>query len=380
MFKIFMTAFQHFRDNTPRDAYGAFEHRARSDAAKKLVEHLNDAIIRTETRKRQRKAADAQRFYETLERFVGELLQAKARQGKGGTGRFGRAMSTRGFSGDIVSYDNVRAVRDGLKKLGYLIHTKGYPNFHLSFDNPDGYAQGKGEAAKFEASPSLVELASEHGVSLSKVHGHFGIERQPIEARRSSISDCCLLRNVEFKSYIVKTAQGAASQAAITLDAIRGYEFKLPLLPEQLRIASILGAYDDLLEVYDDLLEVNRRRIVLLEEMARQIFDEWFIRFRFPGYEDLLMAHWNANEVRSAHGVVRKVAYLHDWSACVAIPSALESVTLLSFDPVTKFGSFPCCCCHVSRISATLLTIACSRSRASAFNASSSSFNVLSRS
>jgi type I restriction enzyme S subunit len=46
----------------------------------------------------------------------------------------------------------------------------------------------------------------------------------------------------------------------------------------QRRIASILGAYDD-------LIEVNRRRIAVLEEMARRLFDEWFVHFRFPGHE-----------------------------------------------------------------------------------------------
>jgi type I restriction enzyme S subunit len=52
----------------------------------------------------------------------------------------------------------------------------------------------------------------------------------------------------------------------------------LPPLPIQHRIASILGAYDD-------LIEVNRRRIAVLEEMARRLFDEWFVHFRFPGHE-----------------------------------------------------------------------------------------------
>ncbi len=45
---------------------------------------------------------------------------------------------------------------------------------------------------------------------------------------------------------------------------------------KQRRIASILGAYDD-------LIEVNRRRIAALEEMARRLFEEWFVHFRFPG-------------------------------------------------------------------------------------------------
>jgi type I restriction enzyme, S subunit len=52
----------------------------------------------------------------------------------------------------------------------------------------------------------------------------------------------------------------------------------LPPLPEQKYIASILKAYDD-------LIEVNRQRIALLEEMAQRLFEEWFVRFRFPGHK-----------------------------------------------------------------------------------------------
>jgi hypothetical protein len=180
---------QPFRDTLPNDAYGAFEFRARSDEARALVANVNTSIERIENRQRRRKAVDTARFYETVERFVGELLQAKAKKGKGGTGRFGRAMSARGFSGGVVGYDNVVAVRDGLERLRYLIHTKGYPNYHLSFDKPGEHDQGKGEAAKFEATPSLVKLARKHGVTLSKIHQHFPIEHQPIEARRSSHND-----------------------------------------------------------------------------------------------------------------------------------------------------------------------------------------------
>jgi type I restriction enzyme S subunit len=55
-------------------------------------------------------------------------------------------------------------------------------------------------------------------------------------------------------------------------------EFVLPPLPTQRKIAAILSAYDD-------LIENNTRRIALLEEMARRLYHEWFVRFRFPGYE-----------------------------------------------------------------------------------------------
>jgi len=89
-----------------------------------------------------------------------------------------------------------------------------------------------------------------------------------------------LLRNEDFKTYIISTAQGAASQAAITLEAIRGYEFSLPPLPIQRRIAGILSAYDE-------LIENSQRRIKILESMARGLYREWFVHFRFPGHESV---------------------------------------------------------------------------------------------
>jgi len=64
----------------------------------------------------------------------------------------------------------------------------------------------------------------------------------------------------------------------INLAILRAFEVDLPSLENQHRIASILGAYDD-------LIEVNRRRIALLEEMAGRLFEEWFVRFRFPEHE-----------------------------------------------------------------------------------------------
>lgn len=53
---------------------------------------------------------------------------------------------------------------------------------------------------------------------------------------------------------------------------------KVPQVSEQDRIASILSAYDD-------LIENNRRRIQLLEESARLLYKEWFAYLRFPGHE-----------------------------------------------------------------------------------------------
>lgn len=78
---------------------------------------------------------------------------------------------------------------------------------------------------------------------------------------------------------LISKAQGAAQQN-LNQDAIKSFAIPAPDLPTQRRIASILSAYDD-------LIENNTRRIAILEEMARRIYEEWFVRFRFPGHEQV---------------------------------------------------------------------------------------------
>ncbi|BDD13120.1 polypeptide HsdS (plasmid) [Fulvitalea axinellae] len=59
-------------------------------------------------------------------------------------------------------------------------------------------------------------------------------------------------------------------------------KLKLPPLPTQRKIAGILSAYDD-------LIENNLKRIKLLEEKARLTYEEWFVRMKFPGHEDVAL-------------------------------------------------------------------------------------------
>ena len=72
-------------------------------------------------------------------------------------------------------------------------------------------------------------------------------------------------------------AQGAAQQN-LNQDLIRQFAIPIPPLPVQRRIAGILSAYDE-------LIENNQRRIRILEEMARALYREWFVYFRFSGHE-----------------------------------------------------------------------------------------------
>lgn len=84
---------------------------------------------------------------------------------------------------------------------------------------------------------------------------------------------CYLLNNSDIAGYITGSAQPKLSQG--NLNKIK---IALPSLPIQQKIASILSTYDT-------LIENNNRRIRLLEQMAENLYKEWFVRFRFPGHE-----------------------------------------------------------------------------------------------
>jgi type I restriction enzyme S subunit len=106
-----------------------------------------------------------------------------------------------------------------------------------------------------------------------------------------------LLRSEAFKEFIIGTAQGAASQASITLDAIKRYKFLLPQFEVQADIAEYL-------ENYDNLIENNNRRIAILEDMAQSLYREWFVNFRYPNHEDNLDADGKPKLIDSPLGQI----------------------------------------------------------------------------
>lgn len=104
----------------------------------------------------------------------------------------------------------------------------------------------------------------------------------------------------QFVYYSLRTAAGElkAKAAGSATPIINKSNFSdvtidAPPLETQQRIAEILGAYDD-------LIEVNRRRVAVLEEMARGLFEEWFVRFRFPGHEQAAMSENRPKDWRLA--------------------------------------------------------------------------------
>lgn len=108
-------------------------------------------------------------------------------------------------------------------------------------------------------------------------------------------SDCLRLRinsdriDNQFVSYFFKThahqdwmqavCSFGATMASLNQDIVKLITIPLPPLDVQRKIAGILSAYDD-------LIENNQRRIALLENMAEELYREWFVRFRFPGWRE----------------------------------------------------------------------------------------------
>lgn len=72
---------------------------------------------------------------------------------------------------------------------------------------------------------------------------------------------------------------GAAAVPGLNRNQLHTVPIRVPDRSVQDRIASIV-------ESIDDLIENNRRRVEVLEEMARAIYREWFVHFRYPGHED----------------------------------------------------------------------------------------------
>ena len=95
--------------------------------------------------------------------------------------------------------------------------------------------------------------------------------------------------NIRFAYYTLlnshlETRTRGAAQPFISYDLLNRVAVYSPVIETQNRIASILSSYDR-------LIENNTRRIRLLEQMAENLYKEWFVRFRFPKHENVEMVN-----------------------------------------------------------------------------------------
>ena len=90
-----------------------------------------------------------------------------------------------------------------------------------------------------------------------------------------------VIESDDYKQFIQQNIGGTAQPQA-NAQVLTSFPIPLPPIETQHKIATILSNYDD-------LIENNTRRIKILEEMASAIYREWFVKFRFPGHENVKM-------------------------------------------------------------------------------------------
>jgi len=192
------------------------------------------------------------------------------------TGPFGTQLHAREYVSDGVPVVNVRNI---------------------------GYGDIRTDGLVF-VSEETTERLSQHKLEANDiVFGRKGaVERHAFVQRQQrgwlQGSDCLRVRFAagsvcpRFVSYFLMTpdhqrwmqnqCSHGATMASLNQDIICRIELPLPPLPTQRKIASILSAYDS-------LIENNLRRIGILEEMAQATYREWFVHSRFPGHKNAKM-------------------------------------------------------------------------------------------
>jgi type I restriction enzyme S subunit len=109
------------------------------------------------------------------------------------------------------------------------------------------------------------------------IHCGFVIRFRPTAPKVLSNYLVYQLLSPEYRQRLKALSSGAAI-VNISQTNLKSIPIALPPMDVQWKIADILSSYDD-------LIENNQRRMSLLEEAARQLYKEWFVRLRFPGHE-----------------------------------------------------------------------------------------------
>jgi len=104
---------------------------------------------------------------------------------------------------------------------------------------------------------------------------------------------------------------GQAAQPGLSVAKLKTLKITMPNFNIQYRIASILSAYDR-------LIENNTRRIRLLEQMAENLYKEWFVRFRFPEHENVEMVNglpkgWKTIHIKELAQLKSGYAFKSEW-------------------------------------------------------------------
>jgi len=226
---------------------------------------------------------------------------------KGVQGKFGSGQWRSVVFGDFAEVQPKVALEKGAT---YSFIEMAAVEPHIKFVHPNNTRVWNGSGgAKFEDGDVLfarITPCLEHGKTV-KVGGltdarGFGSSEFFVFRGREDISDpdfiYYLSRTPAIREPAIKSMIGASGRQRAQKTVVENTTVHVPGIEEQRRIASVLSAYDN-------LIENNRRRIQLLEQSARLLYKEWFVHLRFPDHAHVAItngvpAGWKTEKV-SAH-------------------------------------------------------------------------------
>jgi len=130
----------------------------------------------------------------------------------------------------------------------------------------------------------------------------------------------------------VKTIVNQCAQAGIRGTELVKIKVPVPSIEVQNKVANVLS-------VYDELIENNNKRIKLLEQMAENLYKEWFVRFRFPGYESAEFENgipkgWEYVKLGDILSFDRGISYSSEEIDCE------DGLNLINLKNIEAFGGF----------------------------------------
>jgi type I restriction enzyme, S subunit len=167
-----------------------------------------------------------------------------------------------------------------------------------------------------------------------RVNQHVAILRpNPVIADGRYLSRA--LVSPEYKERLLSIGRAGATREALPKYILENFEIELPPLQLQRRVAGILSAYDD-------LIEINTRRIAILEEVVRRLFEEWFTRRR-SSTSDAPSGTWTKLHLRDLVEDIRDAVLPSEVSPDTAYVGLehmpRRSTTLLSFGQAAQVAS-----------------------------------------
>jgi type I restriction enzyme S subunit len=180
----------------------------------------------------------------------------------------------------IAALSDLVSIKTGKLNSNAAVENGVYPFFTCSRETY------KVDTYSFDCEAVLLAGNNANGVYPIKYYrGRFDAYQRTYVIRsvdESVLNNRYLFYALQLELDLLQSLSTGSATKFLTLTILNALKVRVPRLGDQNRIVSILGAYDD-------LIENNTRRIELLEKMARRLYEEWFVQFRFPGHEDVVL-------------------------------------------------------------------------------------------